>query len=939
MRQGKIIPSLIIALHLTANLSGQYNPNDKAPLDPDIRTGKLSNGLTYYIKNNKEPEKRASFYIIQNVGAILENDDQNGLAHFLEHMAFNGTKNFPGKAIINGLEKHGVKFGANINAYTWFDETVYNLSNIPVDSRPDLVDTALLILHDWSHFISLNEEEIDLERGVINEEWRTYKDASARMFTKVIGVVLKDSKYAVRDVIGSMDVINNFSYNTLRNFYHDWYRTDLQAVAVVGDINVDEVEAKIIKYFSEIPAVENPLQRYYSEIPDHKETYYVLALDKEAPQTLVSVISLHKDTPADQKNLGYLRETYVVSLMNSMINTRISELLQKSNPPFVNGSIYYSSYYPRGYNAFSISASTRKNEEATALEAVYTEAERAKRYGFTNGELERAKSRMIAEAENTLKQKDKISNDTYISWIQDHFLLGEPLTSIDFDYEYLNKVIGGITAEEVSEKFRELMTDENRTIIVQGIEGEDITHISEQESLAILDRIKNSSIDPYTDDILAESLITDELTGSRIIRTTPLPLFDATEWTLANNIKVVYKKADYEKDNVLLTAFSYGGISKVDDDYVLAANLVPTFISFYGAGDYDNVTLQKMLSGKKASLTMGLSETVEQISGSSTPGDFETLLQLLYLRLAKPRFDKEAHEAVIERYTALLENMEKNPDKMMNDSILMITTGYNPRTPLENKEAIGKISVDNIQKIYNDRFNAADEFTFFIVGNITQDSVIPLIEKYIGSLPVKGRTETWVDHGIEMPDGRISREISFPLTIPKSTVCIFFEKENFKYEPYTYLGLSVIKGILDLVYTEKVREEEGGTYSVSVTLSGQLRPRETGKGYISFDCDPARADELKSIIYNELNTLVKKGPDKENLDKTIKNMLKTREESKLHNSYWMNTLTRYYSYGINSDDPENYENILNSYSVKDIKKIAGRFFKKADIIDLVFKPE
>lgn len=939
MRQGKLIPSLIITLYLTTNLSGQYNPNDRAPLDPDIRTGKLSNGLTYYIRKNKEPEKRASFYIIQNVGAILENDDQNGLAHFLEHMAFNGTKNFPGKTIISGLEKHGVKFGANINAYTWFDETVYNLSNIPVDSRPDLIDTALLILHDWSDYISLNEKEIDLERGVIAEEWRTYKDASARIFTKVIGVVLKGSKYAVRDVIGSMDVIKNFSYNTLRNFYHDWYRTDLQAVAVVGDINVDEVETKIIKYFSEMPAVENPLQRYYSEIPDHRETYYVLAVDKEAPQTLVSVVSLHKDIPADQKNLGYLRETYVVSLMNSMINTRISELLQKGNPPFVNGSISYSSYYPRGYDAFSISAAARKNEEASALEAVYTEAERAKRHGFTNGELERAKSRMIAETENTLKQKDKISNDTYISWIQNHFLLGEPLTSIDFDYEYLNKVIGGITAEEVSAKFRELMTDENRTIIVQGIEGDGITHISEQESLAVLDRIKNSPLDPYADVILAESLITDELQGSSIIRTTPLPQFDATEWTLSNNIKVVYRKAEYEKDNVLLTAFSYGGISKVDDDYVLAANLVPTFMSFYGAGDYDNVTLQKMLSGKKASLTMGLSETVDQISGSSTPGDFETLLQLLYLRLAKPRFDKEAHEAVIKRYTALLENMEKNPDKMMNDSILLITTGYNPRTPLENKEAIGKISVDYIQGIYNDRFCAADEFTFFIVGNIAQDSVIPLVEKYIGSLPVKGRTETWVDRGIEMPDGKISREIGFPLTIPKSTVYIFFEKENFKYEPYTYLGLSVIKGILDLVYTEKVREEEGGTYSVNVTFSGQLRPRETGEGYISFDCDPARADELKKIIYNELNTLVKKGPDKEDLDKTIKNMLKTREESKLHNTYWLSTLTRYYSYGINSDDPVNYEDILNSYSVKDIKKIAGRLFKKADIIDLVFKSE
>lgn len=939
MRPEKLITLLIVALFLTGNLSGQYDLNSFAPADPEIRTGKLQNGLTYYIRKNKEPEKRASFYLIQNVGAILENDDQNGLAHFLEHMAFNGTKNFPGKAIISGLEKHGVKFGANINAYTWFDETVYNLSNVPVDKRPDLIDTSLLILHDWSDYISLTEKEIDLERGVINEEWRTYKDASARMFTKVIGEVLKGSKYAVRDVIGSMDVIRNFPYSTLRNFYHDWYRTDLQAVAVVGDINVDDVEARIIKYFSEIPAVENPLPRYYSDIPWHKETYYVLATDKEAPQTQVSVVALHKDTPADQKNLRYLRETYIISLMNSMINTRINELLQKGNPPFANGSISYGSYYPRGYNAFTISATARKNEEPQALEAVYTEAERARRHGFTPGELERAKARMLTETENTLKQKDKISNDTYVSWIQDHFLLGEPLTSIDFDYEYLKQVIGGITAEEVSEKFRELMIEENRTIIVQGIEGDGITHISEQEAISILNRIKTSPVDPYVDSVSGESLIKKELYGSVIIKTADLPMFNATEWTLSNNVKVVYRKADYEKDNVLLTAFSFGGISKVDDDYVLAANLLPTFISFYGAGDYDNVTLQKMLSGKKASLTMGLSETVDQISGSSTPRDFETLLQLLYLRLAEPRFDKEAHQAVITRYSALLENMEKNPDKMMSDSISLITTGYNRRTPVLNKESIGKISMEEVQKIYNDRFSSADEFIFFIVGNIAQDTVLQLVKKYIGSLPVKGRTETWVNRGIEMPDGKLTREIAFPLTIPKSTVYIFFEKENFKYEPYTYIGLSVIKGILDLVYTEKVREEEGGTYSVGVTFSGQLRPRETAEGYISFDCDPARASELKSIIYNELDKLVKKGPDKENLEKSVKGILKTREESKLHNTYWLNTLTRYYSYGINSDDPDNYEDILNSYTVRDIKKLAGRFFKNADIIDLVFKPQ
>ncbi|MBN2863411.1 MAG: insulinase family protein, partial [Bacteroidales bacterium] len=413
----------------------------------------------------------------------------------------------------------------------------------------------------------------------------------------------------------------------------------------------------------------------------------------------------------------------------------------------------------------------------------------------------------------------------------------------------------------------------------------------------------------------------------------------AVEWTLANNIKVVYRKADFEKDNVLLSAFSFGGISKLDDQDVLAGNLLSTFMSFYGAGDYDNVTLQKMLSGKKASVSVALAETTDQISGSSTPGDFETMMQLLYLRMAETRFDREAHDALIARYTTLLGNMENNPDKRKSDSVSLITTGYHPRTPVLTKENINKITIDNIEKIFNDRIKGADEFTFFIVGNISQDTVIPLVEKYIGSLPVKGRTETWIDRGVEQPDGKITKEISFPLTIPKSTVVIAFEKEGLKYNPYYNIGVSVVSAILDLVYTEKIREEEGGTYGVSISLSSRKRPNEAGEGYITFDCDPARANELKEIVYAELDNLVKKGPGRENLDKTVTNMLKTREESKLHNVYWLNTLTRYYSYGINSDEPKNYEDILKSYSLNDIKKIARKMFKKADVLDLVFIPK
>jgi zinc protease len=936
MKHIRKIPALAAVIFYYLSAAAGQDLNSPAPVDPEIRYGKLTNGLTYYIRHNKEPEKRASFYIIQNVGAILENDDQNGLAHFLEHMAFNGTEHFPGKTIINSLEKHGVGFGSNINAYTWFDETVYNLSDVPVD-KPGLIDTCLLILNDWSDYISLTDKEIDLERGVIEEEWRTYKNADMRMFFKVIQVVLRNSKYAVRDVIGDPEVIRNFTYNTLRSFYHEWYRTDLQAIAVVGDIDVDEVESKIRTLFSKIPPVENPSPRYYSEIPWHKETYFVRATDKEASETSVSVITLHKSVPPEKKNLKYIRDNYLISLMNSMLGSRISELLQKPNPPFINGSIHYGSYYPRGYDALTISASARHNEEALALESIYTEAERARRFGFFKNELDRAKARMITYFENTYKQKDKIDNDTYVQSIQENFLNGEPLTSIDFDFEFLRKVIDGITPEEISERFRELMIDENRTIAVQGLEDENTLHLTEQEAKDIIARVKDYNMTAYQDNALDESLVKEDLKGSAIVKKIPIPRFNATEWTLGNNVRVVYRKADYEKDNVQLYAFSYGGISRLDDSLVRAASILPVIVPMYGAGDFDNITLQKMLAGKNASVSFSLGETTETISGSCAPKDFETMLQLLYLRFARPRFDKTAHTSVIQRLAAMQAQREKDPDNIKRDSIALITTGYNPRTVILTKENIEKISLDQIKKIYTDRFMGADEFIFFIVGNIEEDTVIKYSEKYLGSLPRANRRETWIDRNVEQPDGKIFREIPIPLTIPKSTVFLSFARDM-KYNPFNNLGLEVINGILDIVFVEKVREDESGTYGVGVSLSSQKRPEESARALISFDCNPPRADELKKIIYNELDSLIQKGPSQINLDKTVKNIIKNREENKMHNSYWSAVLRSFYVYNIDINDPSNFENILNSFKINDIRKLAGKIFGKADLVDIVFIP-
>jgi zinc protease len=479
----------VLALMMSFSTNAQTNPTNLVPLDPEIKTGRLENGMTYFIRHNKEPGKRASFYFIQNVGALLENDNQNGLAHFLEHMAFNGTLHFPGKALISSLEKHGVAFGTNINAYTGQDETIYNLSDVPVDS-PGLMDSCLLALFDWSHSISLTEKEIDAERPVITEEWRTRRDADFRMSEKYLPVILKDSKYAIRDVIGDTDVIKNFSYNTLRQFYYEWYRPDLQAVAMVGDFDVNDIEKKIRSLFSQLKLVENPQPRPVFELPSHKETLYVLATDKEASQSSVDIFIIRKGTDPSGKNLDYLREQLMIRLMNAMMSTRINDLLQKGNPPFVSGAIRYSEIV-RGYNALNISATAKPNQEDLALSAVYTEAERAKRSGFTPGEMERAKANLITGYENYYKQKDKIPNDQYISQIQEYFLTKEPSPSIDFEYDFVKSTLPGITTEDVSQLFNNLMGDDNRVIVIMGQDDKNVRHLSESESKEIIRKVQS----------------------------------------------------------------------------------------------------------------------------------------------------------------------------------------------------------------------------------------------------------------------------------------------------------------------------------------------------------------------------------------------------------------------------------------------------------------
>ncbi|MCF8359019.1 MAG: insulinase family protein [Prolixibacteraceae bacterium] len=930
-----ILLALLLTMLIVKFCPAQIDFSQPAPIDPEIRYGILDNGLTYFIRHNKEPKERASFYIIQNVGALLEEDNQNGLAHFLEHMAFNGTEHFEGKGILNTLEKHGVAFGRNINAYTSFNETVYNLSDVPT-THPGLVDTCLLVLHDWSNYLLLTEEEINLERGVINEEWRTRRTPSFRMRNQWFPVLFKGSKWAERDVIGDTTVIRYHDPETLRDFYHDWYRTDLQAIAVVGDIDVDDTEQKIIERFSSIPALENPKERPVFKVPQHDETYYVLATDKEAQQNQINIFTLHENNDDKVKTLNDIREGYIKSLFNSMTNMRIRELLQKGQPPFVAGAIQKSSFV-RGYDSYSLLAIANPDEEDKALKAILAENEKIKRFGFNASELERAKINYLTNLESSYKQKDKIRNDSYCAGIRDFYLTGDPVTGIDFSYQFANAIMPTITVEEVNQKAKNWMKETNRTIVITG-PGEGTTHLTKDEAINILAGASNMKVEAYIDAASSASLIEEELPGAEIVAEKQMEELDAVEWTLANNVKVIYRHADYEKDNVLLSAFSKGGTSLWDDEYVPSLQMATTFIEAYGIGEYDAITLQKLLAGKKVSLSPTLSGLTEGFSGSSTPKDFETMMQLTYLYFEKPRFDKEAHDALMSRYMAYVKNLEKDPRKIMQDSLTIIRADYHPRARTIGTQFLSEIDFNNIEEIYNDRFSDAGDFIFFIVGNIEEETAREMAQKYLGSLTDTDREETWIDRKVRRPEGLTEKVIPVPLTTPKANVNILYETDM-EFNPENMLALKALEGILDLRYTEKVREEEGGTYGVGIGTDLNKFPVEKATVQINFDCDPNRADELKTIVYGEIDKIVDEGPTQVDFDKTIKNLLKDREQSREHNSFWLNALNNMYYTGLNTASEENYEDILNSMTQEDVQQLTKSLFNDPDLIDIVFIPK
>lgn len=939
-QQVKAIALLLFIVSTTTHLLAQegvksLESNSLLPIDQSIRKGVLPNGLTYYLKSTDVTKNVASYYIIQNVGSVLENDDQQGLAHFLEHMAFNGTKNFEGKGILNTMQKHGLVFGKDINAYTSFDETVYNINNIPTTA--ELIDTGLLVLHDWSNHLLLTDEEIDAERGVIKEEWRTRQSGGMRILQKNIGTMFNDSKYAQRLPIGLMDVVDNFEYKALRNFYHDWYRTDLQAIAIVGDIDVNQVEEKIKALFSEIPAVNNPKERFVVNIPDNDSMLYSMAMDKEVATSSISFGIRHL-RPLKEETVASLKESLLNNMITSMLSARIKELSRKPEATFLGARIGYASH-SRSTKSFNMSVYPKPNQQHAAFKSVLTEVNRAVNFGFANAEIERIITDFTSYYENQISKIDDMSHGRIVQLIQDNYLTHVAITDVEKEFEIVKRIFSTLKSDEIHKALKKLYTDKNRFLTVTGVKGNN--NLTKEDALNIIDKVENdASIEAYTDEFGGKTLISGvTIKKGTIISEEENKALGSTTFTLGNGIKVHHKYVNKNANDVKLKALSKGGRSLLKDTDLPSANLLGNVIQYSGLGDYSATDLPKVLAGKTASASISISDLSENISGSSVTKDTETMLQMVYLRFVKPRFDENGFNVIMQNVENYKIRRKENIGEKMSDSMTVTLYGTNnPKRRLFDDDFIKDISFDKIKTIYNDRFGNAADFEFFIVGDIQKDALKPLLEKYIASIPTNNLKEDWKNNATPWLNSKIDKDIYLKMEDPKSSVRISY-KNDYEYSLKNALIARALGDMLDLRYTETLREEEGGTYGASTRASLSKRPLQKASISVNFDCNPEKVETLIAIVHDEINKMAQGHIIQVDLDKTLTNYLKERKQQKDYNSYDMSLLTRFYREGYNMNDSKNFEDIINSLTIRDIQNFAKTLLKDAKSYEIVFKPK
>jgi zinc protease len=929
---GFFVCYLSFSLTINAQVTEFSDLNAIIPVDSAVTKGTFDNGFTYYIKENKKPENRAFLWLVVNAGAVLEDEDQRGLAHFIEHMAFNGTKNFAKQKLVDYLESIGMQFGPEINAYTGFDETVYMLE-VPTDST-EYIEKAFQILEDWAHQISFEPEEIEKERGVVIEEWREGRGAEIRMQDKQLPVLLRDSKYAERLPIGKKEIIESFDPSALLRFYRDWYRPDLMAIIAVGDFDQKYINELIEKHFARIQLNSNNREKNSYPVPDHNETLFAIATDPEASRTTIQI--MYKCDPLPETIVADYKRMLMERLYSRMLNFRLYELLSQAEPPYIFGYSVKASLV-KTKNVYELAAAVKEDGVEKGLETLLTESNRVRQNGFTQSELDRTKDELLREIEQIYNERDKTSSDNFAGEYQRNFLEDEPIPGIRYEYELSEAIIPEITLEEVNNMVNILMTEKNRVVFINGPEQNKSVIPDENQLMDIFSAIDEQKVDAYVDEVSDEPLMSKIPKSSKIKNEKVYTETGLIEWQLSNGIRVVLKPTDFKNDEIQFQGFSTGGTSLIKDVDWNPGRSAADVISLSGVGEFDLNSLNKKLAGKVVSVFPYISELTEGIIGEASPEDMETMFQLIYLYMTNPRKDTIAFKSFQERMKGFIENRSADPENAFYDTIMVTMSQYHPRQKPWTTEMLDQMDLDVTYDIYKDRFADAEDFTFIFVGNFTPDKIKPFVTTYLGGLPTTKRKETWKDIGINYPAGVIRKEVIRGIE-PKAMVSMNFtgNAEWSRENNYIFQSLG---SVLDIKLREVIREDKSGTYGVSVSSALNHFPKQNYKVTISFGCDPDRTEELINAIFQVIDSLQTFGPEDIYITKVRETQLRSYETNLKENTFWIRALQNYYFAG---QDPElilKYPELVSTLTSDKIKNAFKKYLNKNNYVQVVLLPE
>jgi len=920
------ILSSVAAVVLMSSVSFAQN----IPMDPSVKTGTLPNGMKYYIKKNTLPEKKVDFRLAINAGSLLEDENQRGLAHFMEHMNFNGTKNFPDNKLVDFLQSIGVKFGQHLNAYTSFDETVYMLP-VPLD-KPGNLDSGLKVMEDWAFNATLTDAQINKERGVVLEELRLGLGADKRMSDKYLPKMMYKSQYAERLPIGKKEVLQNFRPEVIRQFHKDWYRPDLMAIVVVGDINVDEVEKKIKDNFGKYKNPAKPRERKVFDLPSHKETLVAIETDPDATNSVVQFMMKDAESYQPDVTVEQYNESLVKNLASTMLNNRLRELINSNNPPFTYGSVYHGGTYARTKEAFQGFAMVKEGTQINALKVLLEESERAKRFGFTQGELDRAKAQIMSGMESTYNNREKTESDVLVDEYVRNFLEKEPMPGIAWEYEDTKTFLPTVTLAQTNNVIKKMVTDDSRVIVMTGPKKDNVTMPTEAMVLKTFEDVKLADLKPYEEKAAIENLVKPFKSEGKIAKTETDAKLGTTTWTLSNGAKVTFRKTDFKDDEIVFTARSLGGTSLINDADFNKTQFAFAALPEAGVNGLSKGDLTKYLAGKQVNVNPFIGNLTEGINGRTTQKDLPAAMEMVYAYFTGLNYSPEAFGAFKTKQSAMLDNMLSNPQFYFSSEHAKFMNQKNPRfigiIPMEKDWAA--TDYKKAYDVYKEKFANAGNFHFYFVGNIDEAKFKNEVLQYIASLPSTGKATKYRDTGYRQTTGDFTKTYKKGKD-PKSMVAISYAGEA-PYSEKEALALEALGEVATIKVIEKLREDESGIYGGGARGGMNRVPYNSYSFSVSFPCGPENADKLTKSAIAEIQKLIDNGPEQKDLDKYKEGEYNDDKTNMRDNGYWMNNLAKNQLDGSDKYEILNYQEKVKALTVKDLHDVAKKYLSKNRIV-------